>query len=407
VVSEPTLLSKWHEVVEKKRQTLDFDIDGVIYKVNDFELQEKLGFNVREPKWALAHKFAPLQQLSRVTEISLQVGRTGKITPVAEIEPVNINGVIVTRATLHNEDQIASKNVEIGDTVVVSRAGDVIPEIIQSIKDENAPLSNFSIYNKLEGKCPSFSAPIIKVGADWRCTAGMACSAQRVGGVIHFCSKRMMAITGIGYQTAHLLVNAGLVNTTSDIYYLTHEQLVDIGISPLVASRLLREIEKSKCCTLQKFIYALGIPSVGEGTSQTLADRYPDIDNLLNASIQELSVLEGVGEPTAKLIRMYLDKDNNLRNIQRLRDAGVYWSNGINEFSKIQGLVFVLTGTLSKMSRDVVVDTIKRHGGKVSGTVTSKVNYIIVGENPGDKVNKAAALGIPILDEDSFIALLH
>lgn len=407
VVADPALLCKWHEIVEKKRQSLEFDIDGVVYKVNKVELQDKLGFNVREPKWALAHKFTPLQQFSRVTEITLQVGRTGKITPVAELEPVNINGVIVTRATLHNEDQIHSKNVEVGDTVVVSRAGDVIPEIIQAVKQDDAPLTNFSIYNKLEGKCPSCNAQIVKVGADWRCTAGMMCSAQRIGAVTHFCGKRMMAISGIGTSIATLLVDTGLVHTTSDIYHLDHEHLTAIGLGSLVASNLLKEIEKSKRTTLQKFIYSLGIPCVGEGTSESIAQKYPRFDDLLNTTVEELSSIDGVGEPTAKLIRLYLDQDNNLRNIQRLRDAGVHWSDHSTTSSKIQGLVFVLTGTLPRMSRDVVMDTIRSHGGKVSGTVTSKVNYVIAGEKAGDKLDKAQALGIPILDEDSFLMMLQ
>jgi len=407
VVSDPLMLCKWHELVNQKRDDLDFEIDGVVYKVNDRSLQDTLGYNSREPKWAIAHKFAPAEKLTRLKEIDLQVGRTGRITPVGKIEPVAVGGVIVSSVNLHNEDEIRRTNLAIGDTVVVRRAGDVIPEIIASVKEDESQPSQYSIYDKLNGVCPSCQSPIVKVGADWRCTAGMACRAQRVESLIHFCSRRMMDIQGIGDKIAELLVSKDLVKRSSDVFYLTQESLMSAGISPLVASTILASIDKAKSTTYENFLYALGIPSVGEETAQVLANAYPQLDALISCKESDLLNIPGIGPITAKLVCDYFTQDEHIKNIIRCLDAGVSWLNTSLTEGALTGKTFVTTGTLPTMTRDVFIKTVKLHGGKVSGTVSNKVDYLVAGEHAGDKLNKATALGIPVLSEDEFLSLFH
>lgn len=407
VVSDPAMLSKWHELVNNKRDDLEFEIDGVVYKVNDRSIQDTLGFNAREPKWAIAHKFAPQEKLTRLKEIDLQVGRTGRITPVGKIDPVAVGGVVVSSVNLHNEDEIRRTNIAIGDTVVVRRAGDVIPEIIASVHEGSTDRREYSIYHSLNGICPSCQSPITKVGADWRCTAGMACSAQRVEMLVHFCSRRMMDIQGIGDKIAELLVNKDLVRRTSDVYHLTHDSLVSVGISPLVATSILKSIEKSKSTAYENFLYALGIPSVGEETAQLLATHYPVLEDLIHCQQSDLLRIPGIGPSTAELVCEYFSHADNVSNITRCIDAGVHWTAATQAQSSLSGKTFVITGTLPTMSRDVFVKTVKQHGGKVSGTVSNKVDYVVVGENAGDKFNRAQVLNIPILSEEEFLSLLH
>lgn len=391
------------------RPELPFDIDGVVYKVNSFNQQNELGFVSRAPRWAIAHKFPAEEALTVVEDITVQVGRTGAITPVARLAPVFVGGVTVTNATLHNEAEMQRKDIQIGDTVSVRRAGDVIPEIVRVLIEKRpANARKFS----MPSTCPECGSYILKQvdEAVARCTGGLFCPAQRKQALIHFASRRAMDIEGLGEKLVDQLVEAKLVYTLADIYQLNLTQLSQLErMAEKSAKNVLDALEKSKETTLARFIYALGIRNVGEATAKDLAKHFGKLHTLMQASIDDLLAVHDIGQVVAESIQAFLTEPHNQAVIQALIDAGVRWP----EFDAKQvatgalvGKTFVLTGTLPTLSRDEAKAMIEDAGGKVSGSVSKKTDFVVAGADAGSKLEKATTLGLTILDEAQLRALL-
>jgi DNA ligase (NAD+) len=411
---DATDLYRYHEIILRQRATLDYDIDGVVYKVNERDLQDQLGYVSKEPKWAVAHKYPPEEQVTTVIGIDVQVGRTGKLTPVAKLEKVNVAGVNVASATLHNEDEVRRKGVYPGARVSIRRAGDVIPEVVQTLPtaDIQAPDKEYSLYDAVQGKCPACNGPIIKLdkSADWRCISGDQCPAQLKQAILHYCSRRAMNIDGIGEKLVEQLTQSGQVSSVADLYHLTAQSLLGLDrMGSSSASRVIQEIERSKFTTLAKFIYALGILNVGESTAKDLAEHYGSLDAIRCASVTDLQSVPDIGEIVAASIVMYWQQDGNNRLVNRLLSAGVYWPDSTPKQTngKLTGKTFVLTGTLPTLQRDVAKSLIEQHGGKIIGSVSSKTHYVLAGENAGTKLTAAENLGIPILDESAFLDMVQ
>lgn len=391
------------------RAELPFDIDGVVYKVNSFNQQNELGFVSRAPRWAIAHKFPAEEALTIVEDITVQVGRTGAITPVARLAPVYVGGVTVTNATLHNEAEMQRKDVQIGDTVSVRRAGDVIPEIVRVLLEKRPQhAKKFT----MPTACPECGSHILKQAdeAVARCTGGLFCPAQRKQALIHFASRRAMDIEGLGEKLVDQLVEAKLVYTLADIYQLNLAQLSNLErMAEKSAQNILDALEQSKHTTLARFIYALGIRNVGEATAKDFAKHFGQLKGLMQASIDDLLAVRDVGQVVAESIQAFLSESHNQTVIKALIDAGVHWQ----EFDAKQvatgalvGKTFVLTGTLPTLSRDDAKALIEDAGGKVSGSVSKKTDYVVAGSDAGSKLEKATALGLAILDETQLRALL-
>jgi DNA ligase (NAD+) len=396
-------------MVKQKRASLDFDIDGVVYKVNAFDLQRRLGFSSRQPRWAIAHKYPPEEQLSVVEDIVVQVGRTGKLTPVAVLKPVQVSGVMVSSATLHNESELQAKDVRIGDTVVIRRAGDVIPEVVQVVKSMRigAQTRTFSMAS-LDGKCPSCGGAIYKEDnqADYRCTAGLNCPAQVKAAFLHFCSRGALAVDGLGEQILDSLVDRGVLKTLPDIYELDAHKLSHVPrLGQKSIAKLLQAIDKSKACELWKLIYALGIRHVGEVTARDLCRALPGINQIQQASLFELKQIEGIDEVVAKSIRTFFDNSDNKRVLKRLMEKLTFITPDVKQ-TYLTGQRFVITGTFNAFSRDELKAKIEQASGQVDSSVSAKTSWLIVGQNPGDKLNKAKQLGVAILDEASAIKLI-
>jgi len=409
-------LIEYHRDIGKQRDALPFDIDGVVYKVNSIALQKRLGFVTREPRWAVAHKYPAQEQMTRLLDIDIQVGRTGKLTPVAKLEPVFVGGTTVSNATLHNEDEARRKDVRIGDTVIVRRAGDVIPEVV-SVVIERRPANVgdvFDLKKILHGECPVCGSAIAREEgeADWRCTGGLYCAAQRKQAILHFAGRRAMDVEGLGDKLVDQLVDGGFVNTLADLYELNLEKLAALErMGEKSAQNLLDGLTKSKNTTLARFIYALGIRHVGEATAKDLAKHFGSLDAIMQASEEQLLAVNDVGPVVAKSIHLFFQQAHNCEIVQKLRTAGVQWqehTGAANDDSPkaLVGKTLVLTGTLPTLSRDEAKELIEAAGGKVSGSVSKKTDYVVAGEEAGSKLTKAQELGVKIIDEAGLRALL-
>ena len=402
-------LIAFHEDLATQRDRLPFDIDGVVYKVDSLALQRELGFVTREPRWAVAHKYPPQEQLTTVQAIDVQVGRTGKLTPVAKLAPVFVGGVTVTNATLHNELEARRKDVRVGDTVIVRRAGDVIPEVVGVLLDKRpAGAPEFS----MPAHCPVCgSAAVREEGeADHRCTGGLFCSAQRKQALLHFASRRAMDIEGLGEKLVDQLVDAGLVQTLPDLYRLDLLRLSVLDrMGEKSAQNLLDSLQKSKQTTLARFVYALGVRHVGEATAKDLARHFGALDTIMQASAEQLAQVPDVGPVVAASIHTFFQQEHNREVIAQLRAAGIHWPEGEPSPAAtlpLAGQTFVLTGTLPTLSRDEAKAMLEAAGAKVAGSVSKKTHCVVAGEEAGSKLDKARELGVRVIDEAGLRALL-
>lgn len=409
VVSGAEGLIAYHRRIGETRNTLAFDIDGVVYKVNSLALQQQLGFRTREPHWAVAHKYPAQEEMTEVLDIEVQVGRTGAITPVARLKPVFVGGVTVTNATLHNEDEVRRKDVHIGDTVVVRRAGDVIPEVVRALP-ERRPAHARAF--KMPEQCPSCGSAIQRIEdeAATRCTAGLYCPAQRKQALLHFASRRALDIDGLGEKIVDQLVDTGMVHTPADLFGLTVTQLAALErMGDKAATNLVQAIEKCRDTTLARFIYALGIRNVGESTARDLAAHFRDIHLVMDAGEARLQQVSDVGPVVAQSAAQFFAEKHNREVIAALLKAGIRFAP-IAELEKpapgVSGKTFVLTGTLPTLTRDDAKARIEAKGGKVSGSVSKKTHYVVAGEEAGSKLEKAQALGVTVLDEAGLLTLL-
>lgn len=402
-------LKAYYQTIGAARDQLPFDIDGVVYKVNAFNLQHELGFVSRAPRWAIAHKFPAQEALTVVEDITVQVGRTGAITPVARLQPVVVGGVTVTNATLHNEDEVRRKDVQVGDTVSVRRAGDVIPEVVSVVLARRPPHARRFT---MPSVCPECGSHILKQAdeAIARCTGGLFCPAQRKQAITHFASRRALDIEGLGEKLVDQLVAAKLVHTLADIYQLdltTLSQLERMGEKS--AQNLLDALALSKTTTLARFIYALGIRNVGEATAKDLAKHFGKLPTLMQASIDELKLINDVGPVVAESISNFFAEAHNQSVIAELLAAGIRWPETDGKqmaTGNLVGKTFVLTGTLPSLSRDSAKEMIEAAGGKVSGSVSKKTDYVVAGSDAGSKLDKALELGLTILDAAALLSLL-
>jgi DNA ligase (NAD+) len=408
-------LVRYHEQIALKRDGLAFDIDGVVYKVDDRALQASLGFKSREPRWAVAHKYPAQEQMTVLQDIDVQVGRTGKLTPVAKLVPVFVGGTTVSNATLHNQDEIERKDVRIGDTVIVRRAGDVIPEVVGSVLDKRPPdARSFDLYEKLQGKCPVCGSDITREEGevDWRCSGGLFCAAQRKQAILHFAGRRAMDVEGLGDKLVDQLVDGGVVRTLPELYKLGVAKLTALErMADKSAQNLVAGLEKSKHTTLGRFLYALGIRHVGETTARDLAKHFGQLDRVLDASEAQLLEVNDIGPIVAQSIHTFFSQPHNREIVEQLRACGIAWKedDGTADTSPkpLLGKTFVLTGTLPTLSRDDAKDRIEAAGGKVSGSVSRKTHFVVAGEEAGSKLEKATELGIQVLDEAALLAMLE
>ncbi len=396
--------------VGAKRTALPYDIDGVVYKLNRIDQQRTLGFVSRAPRFALAHKFPAEEASTTVLGIDVQVGRTGAVTPVARLAPVLVGGVTVTNATLHNEDEVRRKDIRIGDSVIVRRAGDVIPEVVANIPERRPADAREFV---MPADCPVCGSPIVRPDdeAVARCSGGwVKCAAQRKGGLLHFVSRRAMDIEGLGEQLVEQLVDRGLVTTPADFYRLGLVALSELDrMAQKSAQNVLDALQASKSTTLARFIYALGIRHVGESTAKSLARHFGQLDALLQASEAEILEVDDIGPVVAKSILSFLADPLNRELIEQLRAAGLHWDEQRVERKALPlaGKTFVLTGTLPTLKRDDAQAMIEACGGKVAGSVSKKTSYVVAGEEAGSKLAKAAELGVPVIDEAGLMTLLE
>ena len=390
------------------RPSLAYQIDGVVYKVDDVELQRKLGFISRAPRWAIAHKFPAEEALSVVRGIEFQVGRTGALTPVARLEPTFVGGVTVSNATLHNMDELTRKDVRVGDTVVIRRAGDVIPEVARVLPERRIAGAQLVT---LPSVCPVCGSPVVREAdqAVARCSGGRICAAQRKGEIQHFASRRAMDIQGLGDKLVEQLVDGNWTRTPADLFSLHTDQLAALErMGEKSAQKLQSAIESAKHTTLPRFLYALGIRDVGEATALALAQYFPQLAELRRASEEEIQRVPDVGPVVAKQVAAYFHDADNAAVVDRLLGAGITWPPPapVGASAAQRDKTFVLTGTLQSLTRDEATEAIVQRGGKVSGSVSKKTDYVVAGAEAGSKLKKAEQLGVPILDEAAFLKLL-
>lgn len=402
-------LLDFYRDIGKRRDDLPYDIDGVVYKVNALAEQERLGFVSRAPRFALAHKF-PAQEMTTVVEdIEVQVGRTGAITPVARLRPVFVGGVTVTNATLHNEDEIRRKDVHVGDTVIVRRAGDVIPEVVAVVAERRPADARAFV---MPTACPVCGSHIEKLEdeAIARCTGGLICAAQRKQSLLHFAQRRAMDIEGLGDRLVEQLVDLGIVRTPADLYKLGVAKLAALErMADKSAANLVAAIDKSRATTMNRFIFALGIRHVGEATAKDLARHFGKLDALMAADEAALLEVNDVGPVVAQSIAHFFAEPHNVEVIEQLRAAGVHWPESepvAKAPAPLSGKTFVLTGTLPTLSREDAKELLEAAGAKVAGSVSKKTDYVVAGAEAGSKLDKAEALGVPVLDEAGMLALL-
>ena len=402
-------LIAYHQRMGASRDELPFDIDGVVYKVNALSLQRQLGFVTREPRWAVAHKYPAQEQLTTVLSIDVQVGRTGKLTPVAKLAPVFVGGVTVTNATLHNEDEARRKDVRVGDTVVVRRAGDVIPEVV-SVLLENR--TQGALQFTMPHQCPVCGSSAVREQgeADYRCTGGLFCGAQRKEAILHFAHRRAVEVDGLGDKLVEQLVDSNIIRTLPDLYKLGLVALSGLDrMADKSAANLLEALEKSKQTTLARFVFGLGIRHVGEATAKELARHFGKLDAIMDATQEALLQVNDVGPIVASSLRTFFDQPHNREVVEQLRACGVTWQEGEpapRAFMPLSGKTFVITGTLPNLSRDDAKDRVEAAGGKVAGSVSKKTDYVVAGADAGSKLLKAQALGVTVIDEAALLELL-
>jgi DNA ligase (NAD+) len=396
----------------QNRSSLDYDIDGVVYKVDNLKDQEQLGFIAKAPRWAVAHKFPAQEVVTKLLDVEFQVGRTGSITPVARLEPVFVAGVMVKNATLHNMDEIAHKNLMIGDWVIIKRAGDVIPEVVMALVERRNLQEVRTIV--LPKCCPICKAKITKAIGEViaRCTGGLNCSAQVKEQIKHFASKKAMDIDGLGDKLIEQLVDNNIIANVADLYNITLEQLITLDrVGEKSASNLLEAIVNSKKTTLAKFLYALGINEIGEETAKLLAKTYPKLPDLMQSKVEELSKIYGIGSVVAEHIYSFFQEDHNKQIINRLINIGINFTEATNNNllfnNKISNKIFVLTGSLTKFSREEAKLLLEKYGAKIGSSVSKKTDYLVVGANPGSKLQEAQNLHIIILTEEDFLNLIQ
>ncbi|AUN94860.1 NAD-dependent DNA ligase LigA [Pseudazoarcus pumilus] len=408
----PEGLVAFHARIAAMRDALPYDIDGVVYKVDDFALQQRLGFVSREPRWAVAHKYPAQEEITELLGIEVQVGRTGALTPVARLAPVFVGGVTVTNATLHNQDEIDRKDVRAGDFVIVRRAGDVIPEVVGPVIERRTrDLPRFDLLAQYP-QCPVCGSHVVREEGEAvaRCTGGLFCAAQRKQALLHFAGRRALDIDGLGEKIVDQLVDADMVRNPADLYRLDAQQLAALDrMGEKSAANLVAAIAHSRNTTLARFVYALGIRNVGETTARDLARHFGSLDAILAADADVLQTVPDVGPIVAHSIVEFLAEPHNREVIAALREAGVHWDeSGPAEAASgaLVGKTLVLTGTLPTMTRDEAKALIEAHGGKVTGSVSKKTSFVVAGADAGSKLAKAEELGITILDEDALLALV-
>ena len=446
-------LIAYHQGVGRERDSLPYDIDGVVYKVNSLALQKKLGFVTREPRWAVAHKYPAQEQQTYVLGIDVQVGRTGKLTPVAKLDPVFVGGVTVTNATLHNEDEVLRKDVRVGDLVIVRRAGDVIPEVVSVVEELNRatrrlperlvgliPLVRGTPF-AMPSHCPVCGAEAVREEgeADYRCTGGLFCGAQRKQAILHFAQRRAMDIEGLGEKLVDQMVDRNIVGNVADLYRLGIRSLAEIAalkvdelfrkltpeerqkaavdelksldrMAVQSALNVAQAIERSKRTTLPRFLFGLGIRHVGESTARDLARHFGSLDAIMDAGVDPLLEVPDVGPVVAESIHTFFQQPHNREVVEQLRACGVAWPEGAPEArapKPLAGKTIVLTGTLPTLSRDEAKDLLEAAGAKVAGSVSKKTDYVVAGAEAGSKLDKAQALGVTVLDEEGLRALLR
>ncbi len=406
VVRGAQALAAFHQRIAAQRDALPFDIDGVVYKVNSLPLQRELGFVSREPRWAVAHKYPAEEQLTLLRDIEVQVGRTGKMTPVAKLEPVFVGGTTVSNATLHNEDEIRRKDVHIGDTVIVRRAGDVIPEVV-GVVQERRPVHAQPFV--MPATCPVCGSHVVREAgeADARCSGGLFCAAQRKQAILHFAGRRAMDIEGLGDKLVEQLVDENIIRSLPDLYRLDVATLAALErMAEKSAQNLVDALAQSKRATLNRFLFALGIRHVGESTAKDLARHFGKLDAIMQATPEQLLQVPDVGPVVAQSIHDFFAEAHNREVVQQLRELGVQWEehDGASQRAlPLAGQTFVLTGTLASLSRDEAKSRLEALGAKVAGSVSKKTDCVVAGVEAGSKLDKARELNVPVWDEQQLL----
>ncbi len=401
---------EFYRRIGEKRDALAYDIDGIVFKVNSRQLQEELGFISRAPRWAIAYKFPAQEESTTLLDVEFQVGRTGAVTPVARLQPVFVGGVTVSNATLHNRDEINRLGIKIGDTVIIRRAGDVIPQIVQVVEAKRPADARDILFPE---HCPVCNSPVETVAdeAVARCSGGLVCAAQRKEAIKHFAARKAMNVEGLGDKLVEQLVDLGLVNTLADIYNLTREQLAALDrMGEKSADKILLALENTKKTTLAKFIFALGIREVGEATARNFANYFGSFETLAAADEESLQKVPDVGPVVAHFVAEFFDQESNRIAVEKLREAGIHWDNidvASPQELPLDGLTYVLTGTLEALSRDDAKSHLLALGAKVAGSVSAKTDYVVAGPGAGSKLAKAEELGLKVMDEAGLLELLR
>jgi len=405
-----TELIAFHRAIGAQRDRLPFDIDGVVYKVDSLALQKQLGFVTREPRWAVAHKYPAQEQMTAVLGIDVQVGRTGKLTPVARLDPVFVGGTTVSNATLHNLFELRRKRVRVGDTVIVRRAGDVIPEVVAVVtKQRESYIANF----RMPRACPVCGSAVVreKGEVNHRCSGGLFCSAQRKQAILHYAQRRAVEIEGLGDKLVDQLVDGNVIRTLPDLYRLGLTALASLErMADKSAQNILEALEKSKQTTLPRFLYGLGIRHVGEATAKELVRHFGKLDNIMDASVEQLLEVSDIGPVVAQSIRTFFEQAHNREVVEQLRACGVSWDEGepaAQAPRPLAGKTFVITGTLPTLSRDQAKEMLEAAGAKVAGSVSKKTDYVVAGAEAGSKLAKAQELGVAVIDEAGLMELLN
>ncbi len=399
----------YYQDILRRREQLAYEIDGVVFKVDTFDLQERLGFVSRAPRWAIAYKFPAQEEMTVLENVEFQVGRTGAVTPVARLKPVFVGGVTVSNATLHNMDEIQRLDLRIGDTVIVHRAGDVIPKVVKVVAEQRPPDAEVV---QIPTECPVCGSDVLQLEneAVARCSGGLFCAAQRKQALIHFASRKAMDIEGLGDKLVEMLVDLQMVDSPAGLYRLTADQIAGLErMGQKSAANLVKAIEDSKNTTLARFIYALGIREVGEATAKTLANQFGTLEKLMEADLEALEAVPDVGPISAGHIKSFFEQSHNLETIQAFREAGIQWPDVSGQDTGVlplTGQTVVVTGTLQSMTRDQAKEILAELGAKVAGSVSAKTSFLVAGEKAGSKLAKAEKLGINILDEGQLTELL-
>jgi len=397
----------YREKLSPKRDALEYEIDGIVIKVDDYRIREQLGTRQRSPRWALAWKFPPKKEVTTLEEIAVQVGRTGMLTPVALLQPVDVGGVTVSRATLHNKDEVRAKDVRPGDKVRIARAGDVIPEVVERIKEPGKKRGpEFS----MPAECPVCGSEVFREGAYYFCSAGLSCTAQLIGHIMHYASRNAMNIEGLGEKIAKQMVDKGMIGDIADLYHLTVEDLKGLeGFAQKSADNLYAAVQKTKETRLDRFLYALGIRHVGEHVARVLAREFQDMEKLKEADEEALQEIREIGPEIARSVHHFFQQEENLRVLKRLKEAGIK-TTSLKEGEKalpLEGKKFVFTGSLNEYTRDEAKLAVENLGGRATSSISGETDYLIAGESPGSKLDEAKKHKVKILDEEEFKKLLQ